>query len=183
MMQRESRHVIEEWLVLKAQSGDVEALTALLKRNQQPMLRHAYRLTGQADAAQDIWQETAVAVSKGISGLRDAARFHAWIFRVTTLKCRDWQRKDFRDREAMSQYQSRLVLEATTAAGKDSGDQVWAILDQLEGEDKALLSLYYIEGFSVREIARIMDLGLSAVKTRLFRARKKFRETWEGDQQ
>ena len=145
------------------------------------MLRHAFRLTGNADAAQDIWQESAMSASKGITRLRDAAKFHAWIYRITTLKCRDWQRKSYSHRESLHQFQDQQVHNHDAGSNDSSKDEVRAILDQLRGEDKALLSLYYIEGFSVREISNILDLGSSAVKTRLFRARNHFREHWEGD--
>lgn len=178
-MKRHARQVVDEWLVLKAQAGSRAAAEELLRRCQGPLLRHAARLTGDAEAARDIWQESALAIAQGLTGLRDPAMFHAWSYRVATHKSRDWQRRRYRDAgQALDGSETAPARGPATDAGV-TGDAVRHVLGGLSRDDRAVLSLFYLDGFGTRDIARILDLEINAVKTRLCRARKRFRTAWD----
>ena len=180
-MKRQPRQVVDEWLVLKAQAGSRAAAEALLGRCQAPLLRHAARLTGDPEAARDIWQESAIAIADGIGRINDPARFHAWCYRVTTHKARDWQRRRYRRPDRPLDGTEPAPERGPASEAGVTGESVRHALGELGRDDRVVLSLFYLDGFSTCEIARILDLQVNAVKTRLCRARKRFRTAWKGD--
>ena len=71
--------------------------------------------------------------------------------------------------------------QSTASEAEATGESVRHVLEALGRDDRVVLSLFYLDGFSTREIARILDLKVNAVKTRLCRARARFRTAWKGD--
>ena len=93
-----------------------------------------------------------------------------WLFRVALNLCRDeWRRR----------RRSELPLEA--AAGAAIAPEELSLLDQvadLPEKQRTALHLYYYEGYSLREIARLLDVTVPTVKMRLKRGREALREEW-----
>ncbi len=179
-MKRNPAQIAEEILVLDAQNGDRLALGELLTLCQPAILRHIVRMTGASSGAQDIWQESAVAAMKGLRSLGDPALFRPWMYRIATFKSRDWQRKHYRQQATEAELDESVASVSDFTEG-DITSQVQLAMQSLDGEQRQLLSLFYREGLSVQEIALALDIKPGAVKTRLFRAREKFRSYWKGE--
>ena len=79
----------DELLVLRCQEGDTEAFELLVGRWQGRLWRHAWRLTGDENAAWDALQEAWIGISRGLVRLADAVAFPAWAYRIVSNKCRD----------------------------------------------------------------------------------------------
>ena len=94
----------DESLVLRCQEGDAAAFDELVGRWQERLWRHAWRLTGNRDAAWDAIQDTWITVCRDILGLKDAVAFPAWVYRITSNRCHDWIRKERRRRRADEAY-------------------------------------------------------------------------------
>ncbi len=96
-----------------------------------------------------------------------------WLFRTALNQCRDeWRRS------------RRSELPLTAAENVALADSELSLLDQvsdLPQAQRTVLHLYYYEGYSVDEIARLLRTGKSAVKMRLSRGRAALRREWEGD--
>ncbi len=170
-----------ELLVLRCQEGDSDAFEELVDRWQERLWRHAWRLTGDENAAWDALQEAWIAVGRGIRGLVDAEAFPAWAYRIVSNKCRDWIRKRRRRREADDAYVEKVRRkheEALDARKRCAG--LREALARLPGRDKAILSLRYEEGFDTAEIAEILGIPAGTVKSRLHYARKRLRAMMEG---
>ncbi|HEX2062684.1 MAG TPA: sigma factor, partial [Thermoanaerobaculia bacterium] len=71
-------------LVLRAQSGDREAFDALLRVIAPPLLRYVVRVTGDAALAEDVVQDTLVAIVRKITWLNDPSLFRAWAYRIAS---------------------------------------------------------------------------------------------------
>ena len=101
--------------------------------------------------------------------LREPLYFNTWFIRILINVCRDIQRK-----------RRRVVLAETPPEPPPPDDaRVRALreaMDALEEKQRLCLLLHYIEGYSVREVARMLNLGESAVKQRLMRGRRKLKE-------
>lgn len=169
--------IYDQWLVLRCQARDADALDELLTRWQERLWRHAARLTGDSEAAWDILQETMVAISRRIAQLVDPAAFPAWAYRIATNQCRDFFRKERRNHRLVETYSEQCLAEKRpdSAAVLD----LQAAVKRLSGPQQALLSLRYEHGFSVAEIARILDVHAGTVKSRLFTARQELRSLLE----
>lgn len=170
----------DELLVLRCQEGDAGAFDELVGRWQERLWRHAWRLTGNADAAWDALQEAWITVSRDIRGLKDAAAFPTWAYRITSNKCHDWIRRQRRRRRADKAYAEgadRVESQARDAHPRSA--DLEEALKRLPGRDRAILSLRYEEEFDVAEIAKILQIPSGTVKSRLHYARKRLRKYLE----
>jgi len=176
------RGIIEdELLVLRCQEGDAPAFEALVDRWQNRLWRHACRLTGNEEAALDAVQETWIAISHGIRRLNDVTAFPAWAYRIASNKCRDWIRRESRRRKIQEDWfaDDAAQREAAAQTDADPARNVDEALQRLPGKDRSILSLRYEEGFDTAAIAAILDVPEGTVKSRLFYARQRLKETLE----
>ncbi len=169
---RTADDAFEELLVLRAQGRDREALGALVDLWQPRLLRHALRLTGAADAAAEVVQETWLAIVRGLRGLDDPARFRAWAYRIVGNKAADWVRRTARRRA------DSVALEADPPApgppDAPPGDEIAALrraLGELPPEQRAVLAMFYLDEMPLGEIAAATGVPLGTVKSRLHHAR------------
>jgi RNA polymerase sigma-70 factor (ECF subfamily) len=178
-----AEEVLDELLVLRCQAGDRWAAERLAQRWHPRLLRHAWRLTGEAEAAADAVQEAWVAIVRGLGRLDDTARFRAWAYRITGNKCRDWirrRRRTRRVRERLAREPRPRAVEEEPAASEERAERRLArALEALPAERRALLAMFYSEGLSVREISAALDIAVGTVKSRLFHGRRDLRRCLE----
>ena len=184
-MQRDSERVYDEYLVVAAQGGDRAAWERLVARWQPRLLRHAWRLTGQADRAADLVQDAWVDIWKGLRRLEDVVAFPAWAFRIVTRRCHRAFDETDRERAGMREL-AEVSTESDDAEGAEAIARdidlarVRAAMAALPPAQRAALSLFHLEALSVAEIAIALDVPPGTVKTRLMHARRKLRAVLEG---
>jgi RNA polymerase sigma-70 factor (ECF subfamily) len=171
--------VVDDLLVLASQAGDASAFERLVARWHPRLLRHARRLTGDADAASDVAQDTWIAVVRGLPRLRDPARFGAWALRIAGRRAADWVGRRVQARTRMA-----LASEVPNAAGADAAaddriSRLRTAFRTLAAPDRLLVMLYYVDGYSVAETAVILGVPAGTVKSRLFHARERLRAELE----
>jgi len=169
----------DEFLVLQCQLGDEDAFRALVDRWQPKLLRHARYFTRQADAAKDVAQESWIAIVKGLGSLQDPARFRPWAFRIVANKARDWVRREDSRRKAAGRAAAETAATDEPAAAHGPVERVLGGLAALEPSHRSILTLYYLEGMSVGEIAEALGIPDGTVKSRLFHARDALRARLE----
>lgn len=162
------------------ETADLVAL--LFEAHHQEIFVYLSRLVGDEAWAHDLTQDAFVQLFKHRHRLAKVENRRAWLYRVAgnhalnALKRRQrfawlpWRKSD--DLGLHQPGPERAVDEHTA---------VTAALNQLPSAYRAPLLLYAHEGFSVREIAHILEMSEGAVKTRLYRAREKFRRAYEGE--
>lgn len=170
-----TERIYDEWLVLRCQSGDRAAITALAQRWQKPMLQFATVVTGQRDLAHEAVQDAWLAIIRSIHKLRDPARCQQWMFRIVHNKCVDCLRA------APRAAQPAEEPEADTARmdGIDNRDTVLRVLKALSEDHRTVLALHYLYDMEVNDIAASLDIPAGTVKSRLFNARESFRSALE----
>lgn len=115
----------------------------------------------------DAMQETVLKAFKAISGLKEAAYFNTWLFRILINECNMILRR--RDRViVMSDPSESIQSPSSTAEDMDLRQAV----SGLEEVSRTIVKLHYYQGLRLQEIAELLELSESAVKTRLHRARK-----------
>lgn len=182
-MTRTPDRIEDELLVFAAQDGDGRALEQLVTRWNRGLWRHARRLTGDADAASEAVQEAWLSIVKGLRKLHDPACFPAWALRIVTNKCADWTRRQVAQRKmAQALEDTPTFVERKSSAdfeAESEQDRVAAAISKLPEEQRAILSLHYLEGLRVRQIAEVLGVPAGTVKSRLFYARNRLREALE----
>lgn len=169
----------DEWLVVRCQLGERPAFDALIERWHAPLWRYVRQLTSHDDMAQEITQEVWLRVIRGISRLRDGAKWRAWLFGIARRVLMDRLR---------AEYSMRLTAETEIAdiaiaeTGLDPEVLSAALHDELTRLpliEREVLTLFYLRELSLAEVAEILDVPLGTVKSRLFRARQLLRRELE----
>jgi RNA polymerase sigma-70 factor (ECF subfamily) len=158
-------------LVSRAQAGRLDAFEELVRRHRLATYRVALRMLGDDSDAEDATQDAFVQAWRNLGGFRSDAAFSTWMYRVVTNRCLNMLRARRRteplpdDREAPASRPDRIA-----EARWQVEDLKLAIL-RLTPEQRAPLVLRELQGCSYEEIAATLDLSISAVKSRLHRAR------------
>jgi RNA polymerase sigma factor (sigma-70 family) len=170
--------ILDEVLVVQSQLGDAVAFRRLVRRWQGRVLRRAQHLTGDGEAAEDVAQESWMAVIRGLRSLRDPARFSAWTLQIVANKSRDWVRREGSRRRVTRHVEDPTVVQ-------DSGPDARLVkrvregLAELDPARRSVLRWFYLEGMSVAEIAEVLNIPVGTVKSRLFHAREALRARLE----
>ena len=182
-MNRDSERIFDEYLVAAAVTGDQPALARLVARWQPRLLRHAWRVLGDAERARDMVQEAWVEILRGLARLDDVAAFPAWAYRIVTRRCQRAFHRGSREISVPEEIDIAADLEVPEYASGEFAVELSIVMDaigSLPGPQRAALALFYIEELSVAEIAIAIDVPPGTVKTRLMHARRKVRALLEG---
>ncbi len=183
-MIRDSERIFDEYLVAAAVTGDQPALARLVARWQPRLLRHAWRVTGDAERAKDMVQEAWVEILRGLARLDDAAAFPAWAYRIVTRRCQRSFHRRGRDLIEQEEVEPAIKLRVCGHEPGEFAAELSIVMDAigtLPGPQRAALALFYIEEMSVAEIAIALDVPPGTIKTRLMHARRKVRALLEGE--
>jgi RNA polymerase sigma-70 factor (ECF subfamily) len=169
-----------------AQAGDLPAFNRLVMAYQGMAYNVAYRIVGDADAAADACQEAFISAFKAIKKFRGGS-FKSWILRIVTNACYDHLRYTGR-RPADSleevtenpQYSPKLVSDhehpEEYALRQELNEVIQLGIETLPADQRVVLVLSDVQGFTYQEIADITGVSLGTVKSRLSRARAKLRD-------
>jgi len=175
-MERTPRDIETELLVLEAQDGDRDSLQKLFLLHNPPLSAYALRCTGSPDLAADAVQDAWVHIVTGIRKLRDPAAFRTWSYRIVTRRCADRMRSASRERKHTAAKPTPEPTQPPTET-----ETVRAAIDALPPAFALAVRLYYADGFSIREIAQIVETEPNTVKSRLAGARKRIATAIETD--
>lgn len=181
-MNRTPNHIFDEWLVLRAQDGELEAMNELVRRWNRRIYAHARCLlddeASAADAVQDAWYD----IIKGIRRLADPAAYRVWMYRILSRKCADHIRRTQRERQRTGSPSKQAGGAPETpdpcptplhdALQTEELGHLSRALTQLPGDLRAIVSLRYRENFPLAAIAIVMDCPSGTVKSRLHEARR-----------
>jgi RNA polymerase sigma factor (sigma-70 family) len=172
-------------LVERVKRGLTPAFEELVRRYQGISMRLAMSILGNKEDAEEAVQDSFVRAYKGISRFREESKFSTWLYRIVynTSYTRLKKRKAFTDVSVVEdRYDERLLQTADkggeygTGTTEEAIDTVREALMKLPQRYQTVLTLFYIEDFKIEEIARIMMIGESSVKVRLYRGRMMLRD-------
>ena len=177
-MAKPDEQLVDEILVMDAQSGRSQAMELLVARWQKRLWRYACSLTGDSETAWDVTQEAWLGIIRGIGRLNDPARFRPWAFRIVTNKANDWIRRN----GCSARPQAAPIAEAhlrTPQQNNETTSDLHSLLRRLPDRSRVVLTLYYLEEFDVPEVAKILRIPRGTVKSRLYKARQEFKKLWQ----
>ncbi len=178
----------DETLVLRSQAGERKALELLVARHTRFAGAVALSVVRDYHSAMDVVQEAFVKVYQRLDGLEDPKRFRPWLRNVVKTTALDSLRRS----KVVGRHGEQLPGEddeggSTTLPTPDLGPaelseqselraQVREVVTSLPESQRELITLKYLEGASYEEIAKALDLSVSGVESRLFRARAALRK-------
>ena len=184
MTETQSRRDDRE-LVALCLRGDREAFNALVARHYRGIYSMTYRMTGNAEDASDLTQETFLRVYTRLDTFDPEQSFLAWIRRIGTNLCIDRLRRRREPAVSLDQHLASGVQYADETPGASPAEavemaedsrRVLAAVHRLPAKQRAVLVLRHVEGLKLEEIADTLRLPLGTVKTLLFRGRQAVRQ-------
>jgi len=163
-------------MVVKAQHGDRTALTALMKAAVPTVAAIVKALAPWVRERDDLIQEALVRAIMHLGSLRDPERFGAYLNEITRNLIFDLSRRDRGFKELPDELSGRSCDPAEDAMRREAHARVAGALARLEAVDRQVVLLRHWADASYEEIARVLGLTVSAVQSRLFRARRELRE-------
>jgi RNA polymerase sigma-70 factor, ECF subfamily len=171
----------EQLPVTPARAGDPAAWDALFRRYQLPLHVYVFELIHEEQPALDIVQDTFIAATRHIGSLREDKRFGSWLFGIAHQKClQHWRKRKeilFDEiPETPGEFDDSppdLLIRAEQEA------EFMKLLDQLPLPHRSVLLLYFVEDFSIEEIAQVTATQPGTVKSRLHYAKKSLRKLLE----
>ena len=133
-----------------------------------------FRMSGHEDDADDVLQEVLLTAYQRFHTLRDITKFKPWLISIAQNKCRDYYRKQ----RPRSEVPLESVVPYLTLGRCGPAEVVRATLDDLPEQDRALLHMTYYAGLTQAEIAKQLNIPLGTVKSRLFAAKRRFRQSY-----
>ncbi len=174
-----------EWLV-RAVEGDEIAFTRLVEIYQKPVYNLCYRMLGNAGDAEDAAQEAFLRAYKSLSRYDPKRSFATWLLSIASHYCIDQLRKrrftsfsiDDEDHAWLEPPDPGPNPEVSLSI-REKQEQVQELLENLGPKDRSAVIMRYWYNYSYQEIAETLSLTVSAVKSRLHRARRELAEDWQ----
>ena len=173
-------------LVSRFQRGDRDAFTSLVRRWERSVLWIAYRVLGDLTEAEDVRQSVFLKLLESPAAIDDAASFPAWIRRATVNAAVSAVRSRTRRQAALARLAPQRpatdpVRPDQRAELSDDALRLTTALAQLDPDDRALLSLRFDEDLTFDQIAAVLDLPASTLKSRSQSAIRELRRRLQSD--
>jgi len=169
--------------VADARAGSPEAWNALFQRYQLPLYAYIFELVRAEQPSLDIVQETFIAATRHLAGLRDDDKFGSWLFGIAHQKCVQHWRKSGREEPLDVDFANELPSAENDPSEllirEEQEAEFMQALNQLPPPQREALLLHFIEDFSLEEISGITGASLGTVKSRLHYGKKALRELLE----
>lgn len=141
----------------------------LVLENQISMYRLSMSILKNTNDAEDAVSEAVLAAYEQLSSLKKIDSFKAWIMTILVNKSKDILKK----RKKLELCENTELFEKST---KEDTNEIWNAVLELNEEYSEVVILYYYEGFSIKEITKILHIPEGTVKSRLSRARSKLQQ-------
>jgi RNA polymerase sigma-70 factor (ECF subfamily) len=177
-------------LIARFRAGDVAAFEQIYRNHHRYVQMQARRVISDTHRAEDIAQEAFLRLVRQLLATDGQIKLRAWLHRTTTNLAIDEHRRS----RTLQQYQEQRSPLEELHRTLDRGDRghpeqeaesgevrstIRRVIDTMPERYRAILALRELEGLDYISIARAMDLSVSAVESLLFRARRRFTETYQ----
>ncbi len=169
-------------LIARVLGGEERAYEVLVDRYSHMVFTLAARMLRDRELAEETAQDVFVKAYGSLSGFRGTARFSTWLYtiayhRILDVAAREKRHRSFRTDEVPERLPLRDLEDTWSQLMEgERRDLIHRALEDLPGDDRLLISLFYLQEQSLREIAAITGIREGTVKVRLFRARERLRE-------
>ena len=168
------REIIEQIL-----TGNTEVYSILIDRYKQLVFTSAIRLLKNREDAEEVAQDVFLSAYYALDTFRGDSKISTWVYRITYNKCLDHLKKNAKRQKLptvdISESYNIGVMDKQFEAMEQNERKlmVQKAIGQLPGEEALLITLFYLEELTLKEISEIMGQSTNTLKVRLFRGRKR----------
>lgn len=170
----------EAQVIAQVRTGRTDAFGEIVDHYQTPIIRYLLRLTGSHEVAEDLAQDTFLRAYQSILKTDSELSLKAWLYKIATNNVRQYHR-----RRRLLSFIPLIEGGASDAAamkapsgGMDEKIAIQEALLKVPRERRECLVLHYVEGLRYRDIADIVGASEEAVRKRVARGSKRFREAY-----
>lgn len=170
----DDQHYIERVI-----NGDTNAFAVLADQYKVMVFSLALKMLKNREEAEEVAQDSFLKVYKSLAKYKGESKFSTWLYTITYNTCLDRIRKNKRTQPVVviDDYTVQQIRSLDNSLGsmeaKERKQMIQDCLNLLPAEDSFLLTLFYFEEQSIREIGKIMKINSNHVKIKLYRSRKK----------
>jgi len=185
---------VDTVLVARCKGNDLTAFDEIVERYQHKIYGYVKRLVGNETDAEDITQEVFLKALNSLHRFREESSLQTWLFRIATNLCRDAHRRRQREKGWLSLWRQADEQSETEEGGivdppddrfnpeklllrEELGAMLSKAMEQLPLAMREVLILHDVEQMPYEEIAQALGIPLGTVKSRLFHARARLRES------
>ena len=178
----------EKQLIQKAKTGDEISFESLILGCQNKAFNIAIRYLKNEEDALDALQESFIKIFRHLNTFKEDSRFDTWVYRIVVNTCNDMLRKNSNKKITDSIFKieddRETVIEIPDSSGspeevydkKEKSEHILSCLEKLNREQKEIIILRDVHGFSYDEISEILECSVGTVKSRINRSRLRLRE-------
>jgi RNA polymerase sigma-70 factor (ECF subfamily) len=186
---------IQKEVIENCKAGDEKAFTEIVLHRQKRVFNIAYRMLGNSEEAKDLAQEVFISVFESIKDLKEEIKFDAWLTQITLNHCRNrWKYLKRRQYFSSDSLDDPIETEdgRMPRAIADPSDNPEILLEkkmiqqwiqrgllELKENQRELLVLRDLQGFSYEEMGETLGLPEGTIKSKLHRARMELKEVLE----
>lgn len=163
-------------------SGDTHAFEVLIERYKHMVYTLAFKMVGIKEDAEEVAQDVFLKAFTALNTYKGEAKFSTWLYKIAYYRSLDYLKKNKRKVRTstidISEEYDVAALEGTLDAleSTERTQMIREAMETLAPDDSVIITLYYFEELSLKEIAKVMDLTPNNVKVRLFRSRSRLAE-------
>jgi len=182
----------EKELIERLNNGDVEAMAPLMEMHQDYVFTIVMQMVKNQAVAEELTQDVFVKVFKKIDSYQEKAKFTTWLYTITYRTCLNYLDKkkiifnmseitSKEDEGDFTDYIFKEGFETTISQFEENERQqiIWNAIDAIPEQQGVVIALHYLQQFSVKEIAGMMQVPENTIKTHLFRGRNAIRVNLE----
>jgi RNA polymerase sigma-70 factor (ECF subfamily) len=152
------------------------SIEQLYHDHRQPILRYLDRLVSDREAAEDLCHETFIKALRHWNELEQATVAQSWLYRIATNTAYDYLRR--RRRAASMRLTDKYEAASALGTRFDDAEPVWVAMNHLPEQYRVPLLLQLWAGYSLSDIAAALGCNVTTIKTRVHRARLRFRQLY-----
>jgi len=164
--------------VRRIQHGEVDAFEVLVRRHEKTIFNLVYRMLGDYDDAIEVSQEVFLSAYRAIGQFRGDANFSTWLYRIALNHATTRRRSNNSRQHRTAPIEDIELIRdsqpgpAETLEKKEMQERVQLALNKLSPEDAAVILLRDLQDVPYDEVARLLEIPVGTVKSRLHRARQ-----------
>ena len=169
----------DDYYIEQTLSGNVNAFAFLVERYQRMVYTLVIRILKNNEEAEEISQDVFVKVYQKLESFKGDSKFSTWLYRIAYFTSLDELKKKKRtvsvdDIEQIPNSELGMVKDALSYIhDKQRKEIISDAIKKLKEDEQVILTLYYFEDQSLKEISKVVNLTIDNVKVKLFRSRKR----------
>ncbi len=170
---------MQQDLIKKIKQGQPQAVKKWFTLYKPDLMRIALtKVSNQADA-QDIVQETFINSLKNIHSFNEKSSLKTWMISILRHETADYYRKKYAKKAIKTIPLGEYLLKYQLEDSSKVNEKVKKVLGKMLKKRKKMLLLKYVDGYSVKEIAKKMGKSFKSIEAELYRARQSFKKSYK----